>query len=106
MDGAQLGAFVVFSLVGSFTPGPNTTIATATGANFGFRAVVPHVAGVPFGMTTLLVLGSLGVTGLLLALPARSEEHTSELQSRENLVCRLLLEKKKKKIYSSIYTKK
>src|SRR5690606_39525693 len=29
-------------------------------------------------------------------LPLRSEEHTSELQSRENLVCRLLLEKKKK----------
>src|SRR5207302_7047696 len=30
-------------------------------------------------------------------LGVRSEEHTSELQSRENLVCRLLLEKKKKK---------
>src|SRR3712207_7924282 len=30
--------------------------------------------------------------------PARSEEHTSELQSRQYLVCRLLLEKKKKKI--------
>src|SRR5206468_9468788 len=29
--------------------------------------------------------------------PARSEEHTSELQSRSDLVCRLLLEKKKKK---------
>src|SRR5688572_32310746 len=28
----------------------------------------------------------------------RSEEHTSELQSQSNLVCRLLLEKKKKKI--------
>src|SRR5690606_40579489 len=28
---------------------------------------------------------------------ARSEEHTSELQSRENLVCRLLLEKKKQR---------
>src|SRR5690606_40160288 len=28
--------------------------------------------------------------------PSRSEEHTSELQSRENLVCRLLLEKKKR----------
>src|SRR5215475_15118353 len=28
-------------------------------------------------------------------IPSRSEEHTSELQSRENLVCRLLLEKKK-----------
>src|SRR5258707_4033993 len=32
---------------------------------------------------------------------ARSEEHTSELQSRQYLVCRLLLEKKKKKIAQS-----
>src|SRR3712207_8624894 len=30
------------------------------------------------------------------SLPGRSEEHTSELQSRQYLVCRLLLEKKKK----------
>src|SRR2546427_3593192 len=30
--------------------------------------------------------------------PKRSEEHTSELQSQSNLVCRLLLEKKKKKL--------
>src|SRR5690606_41934621 len=35
---------------------------------------------------------------LLVSSPKpRSEEHTSELQSRENLVCRLLLEKKKKR---------
>src|SRR3712207_7344329 len=33
-------------------------------------------------------------------LPPRSEEHTSELQSRQYLVCRLLLEKKKKTHYS------
>src|SRR3989442_6305706 len=31
--------------------------------------------------------------------PARSEEHTSELQSRPHLVCRLLLEKKKKYLH-------
>src|SRR3954465_6299000 len=31
------------------------------------------------------------------ALPIRSEEHTSELQSHDNLVCRLLLEKKNNK---------
>src|SRR3712207_7148193 len=31
------------------------------------------------------------------SIPFRSEEHTSELQSRQYLVCRLLLEKKKKK---------
>src|SRR5690554_7451334 len=42
--------------------------------------------------------GSLQVTQLTdEGTPARSEEHTSELQSRPHLVCRLLLEKKKKK---------
>src|SRR5947209_10778877 len=41
-----------------------------------------------------------GTTAFKLAVPDppnRSEEHTSELQSRQYLVCRLLLEKKKKK---------
>src|SRR3712207_8124167 len=37
-------------------------------------------------------------------LGARSEEHTSELQSRQYLVCRLLLEKKKKKKYNILST--
>src|SRR3712207_7140447 len=37
------------------------------------------------------------------ALGDRSEEHTSELQSRQYLVCRLLLEKKKKKTATSSY---
>jgi threonine/homoserine/homoserine lactone efflux protein len=69
MEPAQLGAFVVFSLVGSFTPGPNNTIATATAANFGFRAALPHIFGVPFGFSTMLALGSLGAVGLLLSLP-------------------------------------
>src|SRR3712207_8757248 len=36
-------------------------------------------------------------------LRARSEEHTSELQSRQYLVCRLLLEKKKKKTLITYY---
>src|SRR5690606_41818571 len=36
---------------------------------------------------SIIMIGEIGGT--------RSEEHTSELQSRENLVCRLLLEKKK-----------
>src|SRR3712207_8177218 len=35
-------------------------------------------------------------------LPERSEEHTSELQSRQYLVCRLLLEKKKKTLNLAI----
>src|SRR3712207_6866148 len=36
------------------------------------------------------------------AQPGRSEEHTSELQSRQYLVCRLLLEKKKKTTHTSL----
>src|SRR3712207_9005774 len=41
------------------------------------------------------VLGDRRVSQHLLELVVRSEEHTSELQSRQYLVCRLLLEKKK-----------
>src|SRR5947209_20302146 len=45
--------------------------------------------------------GDRGISSLRFSGPApgpsRSEEHTSELQSRQYLVCRLLLEKKKKK---------
>src|SRR5699024_12394509 len=39
--------------------------------------------------------------GTLVVESARSEEHTSELQSRFDLVCRLLLEKKKKKVHET-----
>src|SRR5688572_32912378 len=49
----------------------------------------------------------LSMTGLSVQFPkhSRSEEHTSELQSQSNLVCRLLLEKKKKKIKKIIIKK-
>src|SRR3712207_9101690 len=45
--------------------------------------------------TRALPIGPLSVPTAM-ALSLRSEEHTSELQSRQYLVCRLLLEKKKK----------
>src|SRR2546422_4241367 len=48
---------------------------------------IDHANGDAFGCE--LLVGSQGLV--------RSEEHTSELQSRLHLVCRLLLEKKKKK---------
>src|SRR3712207_8565124 len=48
--------------------------------------------------TPLFIMAIL--TGVGTAIGSlRSEEHTSELQSRQYLVCRLLLEKKKKKTY-------
>src|SRR5690625_5641124 len=45
--------------------------------------------------TTKYTNGNIAILGNKIKLP-RSEEHTSELQSRGHLVCRLLLEKKKK----------
>src|SRR3712207_8740478 len=52
---------------------------------------------VAFGATVLvpLLIGIDPATALFTAGLGRSEEHTSELQSRQYLVCRLLLEKKK-----------
>src|SRR5438034_6834443 len=47
-------------------------------------------------LSTLHTLVSLGRL-----FPTRSEEHTSELQSHSDLVCRLLLEKKKKKKHNA-----
>src|SRR5207247_7683603 len=52
--------------------------------------------GVPYFLEANPLPGMNPETGDLLLL-ARSEEHTSELQSRVDLVCRLLLEKKKKR---------
>ncbi|MFT3907636.1 MAG: LysE family translocator [Steroidobacteraceae bacterium] len=69
MNPEQLTALVMFAIITSFTPGPNNAIAAATGANFGLRAALPHIFGVPFGMATLLLLGTLGAAALLLAHP-------------------------------------
>src|SRR5258708_18126744 len=54
-------------------------------------APATSVAGQPAQHEPLLVRN-----GLVASLDDRSEEHTSELQSPDHLVCRLLLEKKKK----------
>src|SRR5256885_11565764 len=56
-----------------------------------FRSVEARVAAVLFALEVLVAAGAP-----LARRRHRSEEHTSELQSPCNLVCRLLLEKKKK----------
>src|SRR5690625_5880019 len=52
-------------------------------------------SGVIFFKMTLRTIRKQAVTILIIRKYTRSEEHTSELQSRGHLVCRLLLEKKK-----------
>src|SRR3712207_8276187 len=47
------------------------------------------------GVDFFVMYGQTEATARMAYLPPRSEEHTSELQSRQYLVCRLLLEKKK-----------
>src|SRR6266550_7330393 len=59
-----------------------------------FRSTVWRTSA-PSASATLASAGAPRI--LAAAPPPRSEEHTSELQSRLHLVCRLLLEKKKKK---------
>src|SRR5207253_11522125 len=61
----------------------------------------PQVVYEAFGVQTPVIGSDLGGIGELVQhgrtgflVPIRSEEHTSELQSRGHLVCRLLLEKK------------
>src|SRR5256885_12206511 len=64
-----------------------------------FQALQALVGGVRTKVTALSQSGAVAGVSLNAdntALPVRSEEHTSELQSPCNLVCRLLLEKKKK----------
>src|SRR2546427_3032177 len=70
--------------------GPVTIVAVTKG--FGLDAVEAALAA------GLADVGENRVQEALEKLDTRSEEHTSELQSQSNLVCRLLLEKKKKKL--------
>src|SRR2546430_5671048 len=62
-------------------------IAVAT-----FRGALRFAADIPDPMAAVVYVGRIDEQR------ARSEEHTSELQSQSNLVCRLLLEKKKQDI--------
>src|SRR5690606_40966019 len=67
----------------------------------GLVVLVGHDPGVAVGVGCIQHVGGahhlhlLRTAGIHDGRRHRSEEHTSELQSRENLVCRLLLEKKK-----------
>lgn len=62
-------AFTAFAIAGAFTPGPNNTIAIATGVRFGPWRVWPHALGTMLGFSSMLVLASAGALAALLAIP-------------------------------------
>src|SRR3712207_8584563 len=70
--------------------GTSTVTLSVSSSTIGWSAVTCSPAFLNHWLTVASVTDSPRV---------RSEEHTSELQSRQYLVCRLLLEKKKKHIY-------
>src|SRR5690606_23295076 len=72
----------------------STALSATVGlGNIGGVALAVALGG-PGAVFWMWMVGILGMAIKLTEVTLRSEEHTSELQSRENVVCRLLLEKK------------
>src|SRR3712207_7512109 len=73
---------------------PYTTLFRSRQLSFPFSTISIYASSVIFDVSSPAVLNGNTGTSLLRIRDVRSEEHTSELQSRQYLVCRLLLEKK------------
>jgi threonine/homoserine/homoserine lactone efflux protein len=52
-----------------FTPGPNNILVASSGVNFGFRATIPHIAGVTVGYPLMLFIVGMGLAKVFIALP-------------------------------------
>lgn len=65
----NLPALALFAFVTSVTPGPNNLMLLASGANFGFRASIPHLLGISSGVLILLVSVGLGLAELFSLWP-------------------------------------
>src|SRR2546427_8078566 len=66
-------------------------------------SLVEIMVALAIGLFLVLIATTIYMQGLKsFGFRVRSEEHTSELQSQSNLVCRLLLEKKKKIRFTSL----
>lgn len=61
---------VVFALASSVTPGGATTMATASGAHFGFRRSIPLMAGIAAGLASMAAAAAAGLAGVLEAMPS------------------------------------
>ncbi|MCP3710850.1 LysE family translocator [Paraburkholderia sp. CNPSo 3274] len=61
---------LLFVVIATVTPGGATTLATASGARFGFARSIPLMLGIAMGLAMLAAVAGLGLGGLLLALPS------------------------------------
>jgi threonine/homoserine/homoserine lactone efflux protein len=60
---------LIFAFVATITPGGATTLATASGAHFGFRRSTPMIAGISAGLGSMAAAAAFGLGGLLVAAP-------------------------------------
>lgn len=72
MNWQEFTALLVLATAMSFSPGPNTTLSTALGANHGLKRALPFVCAVPVGWGVLLLVCALGLGALVLAVPLLS----------------------------------
>ncbi|MCX7646320.1 MAG: LysE family translocator, partial [Rhodobacteraceae bacterium] len=70
MNADLLLALAAFAFVTSITPGPNNIMLMTSGANFGFRRTLPHMAGVALGFVFMAAAVGLGLVRLFDAWPA------------------------------------
>ena len=61
MTFAYVLPIILFTFTMSITPGPNNIMVTASGANFGYKKTIPHLLGIWFGFSSLMVLSALGL---------------------------------------------
>ena len=69
METTNLLAVITFAMVTAFTLGPNNLMLAASGANFGFRRTLPHIAGITIGFMTVFLAAGAGLASLFAALP-------------------------------------
>jgi threonine/homoserine/homoserine lactone efflux protein len=67
---ASVLPLLLFVAVATVTPGGATTLATASGARFGFARSIPLMLGIAVGLALLAAVAALGLGSLLLAVPA------------------------------------
>ncbi len=65
----QIFALCLFALASSLSPGPNNLMLLASGANFGFRRTLPHIAGIGFGFVSLVTLTGIGLQHIFEEVP-------------------------------------
>ena len=70
MVSRELASLLLFVVASTITPGGATTLATASGANFGYRRSLPYIFGIALGLASMAAASAVGLGSLLLTFPA------------------------------------